>query len=245
MTSAVQALGVVVPARDEQELLPGALAALGVAASRVARLGTTVDLLVVADSCTDNTAEVARAAGVPVLEVDAGAVGLARAAGLRHLLDRLSAVPRSRLWLATTDADSQVPPHWLSRQLELATTGADLVVGTVEVDDWSAHPPYVEQRWRAGYDRRDGHGHVHGANVGARADAYLHRRVVRTGTIPVLTSARLRSRAAGGFADHLAGLASGLTTPAARGPGPPGPSSRRARSACGSRSNSRSSPPCR
>jgi hypothetical protein len=34
-----------------------------------------------------------------------------------------------------------------------------------------------------------------------------HRRVVRTGTIPVVTSARLRPRAAGGFADHLAGLA--------------------------------------
>ncbi len=228
MTSAVQVVGVVVPARDEQELLPGALAALGVAASRAARLGTTVDLLVVADSCTDGTAEVARTAGVPVLEVDAGAVGLARAAGLRHLLDRRSAVPRSRLWLATTDADSRVPPHWLSRQIELAATGADLVVGTVEVDDWSGHPPYVEARWRAGYDQREGHGHVHGANVGARADAYLevggfpsldrdedvalvaalaHRRVVRTGAIPVLTSARMLSRAGGGFADHLAGLA--------------------------------------
>ena len=228
MTPAVQVVGVVVPARDEQELLPGALAALGVAAARVTRLGTTVALLVVADSCTDGTAAVAGAAGVPVLEVDAGAVGLARAAGLRHLLDRLSAVPRSRLWLASTDADSRVPPHWLSRQLELAAAGADLVVGTVEVDDWSAHPPYVEARWRAGYDQRDGHRHVHGANVGSRADAYLevggvpsldrdedvalvaalaHRRVVRTGTIPVLTSARLRSRAIGGFADHLAGLA--------------------------------------
>ena len=135
------------------------------------------------------------------------------------LLERRAPPAPGRLWLATTDADSRVPPHWLSRQLELADDGADLVVGTVEVDDWSAHPPYVEQRWRAGYDQRDGHGHVHGANVGARADAYLevggfpsldrdedvalvaalaHRRVVRTGTIPVLTSARLRSRAAAG-----------------------------------------------
>ena len=31
--------------------------------------------------------------------------------------------------------------------------GADLVVGTVEVDDWSAHPPDVEARWRAGVRR--------------------------------------------------------------------------------------------
>ena len=36
------------------------------------------------------------------------------------------------------------PPDWLVRQLDLAEAGADLVVGTVEVDDWSAHPPYVE-----------------------------------------------------------------------------------------------------
>lgn len=230
MTPAVLAVGVVVPARDEQELLPGALAALQVATDAVARRGVAVDLLVVADSCTDGTVEVARAAGVRVLEVRAGAVGPARATGLRHLLGRLRSVPTHRVWLATTDADSRVPPHWLLGHLELADTGADLVVGTVEVDDWSAHPPYVEARWRAGYDQRDGHGHVHGANVGTRADAYLavggfpsldrdedvalvaalaHRRVVRTGTIPVITSARprSRSRAAGGFADHLAGLA--------------------------------------
>ena len=37
--------------------------------------------------------------------------------------------------------------------------------------------------------------------------ALAHRRVVRTGAIPVVTSARLRSRTGGGFADHLASLA--------------------------------------
>jgi glycosyltransferase involved in cell wall biosynthesis len=228
MTPTVQAVGVVVPARNEQNLLPGALDALGAAAAQVARLGVAVDLLVVADTCTDDTVGVALARGVRVVEVQAGAVGQARAIGLRLLLARQRGVRPEELWLASTDADSQVPRNWLRGQLELAAAGADLVVGTVEVDDWSAHPPYVEARWRAGYDRRDGHSHVHGANVGVRADAYLevggfrsldrdedvalvaalgHRKVVRTGTIPVVTSARLRSRAGGGFADHLAGLA--------------------------------------
>ena len=227
MTPTILAVGVVVPARNEQDLLPGALDALGVAAAEVARCGVPVDLLVVADSCTDRTVAVARARGVRVVEVQAGSVGMARAAGLRLLLERQRAVPPDRLWLASTDADSRVPPHWLRGQLDLAADGADLVVGTVEVDDWSAHPPYVEARWRAGYDGQDGHSHVHGANVGVRADAYRevggfrsldrdedvalvaalgHRRVVRSGTIPVVTSARLRSRTGGGFADHLAGL---------------------------------------
>jgi glycosyltransferase involved in cell wall biosynthesis len=228
MTAGVQAVGVVVPARDEQDLLPHALSALERAASAVRRRGVVVHLLVVADSCTDATADVARAAGVAVLEVSAGAVGPARAAGFPALLGRHAGVRRDRFWLASTDADSRVPADWLVGQLALAAHGADLVVGTVEVDDWAAHPAHVEARWRAGYDSRDGHGHVHGANVGARADAYVqvggfaaldrdedvtlvaslaHRRVVRTGAIPVLTSARPRSRTGGGFADHLAGLA--------------------------------------
>ena len=169
----VRVAGVVVPARDEAELLPGALAALRVAAAAARAAGVTVDLLVVADSCTDATPELALAAGVRVLPVSAGSVGPARAAGLRDILGRHPTVPTDQLWLASTDADSRVPPYWLTGHLDLADAGADLVVGTVEVDDWSAHPSYVEARWRAGYDPRDGHGHVHGANVGVRADAYL------------------------------------------------------------------------
>lgn len=228
MSPPIEVVGVVMPARDEATLLPRALAALGETATVARRRGVTVDLLVVADSCSDGTAEVARAAGVRVLEVSAGAVGPARAAGLDDILLRHPAVPRDRLWLASTDADSQVPSSWLSVQIDLAAAGADLVLGTVEVDDWSEHPTHVELAWRAAYDPSDGHGHIHGANVGARADAYIavggfpavgldedvalaaalaHRTVVRTGAIPVLTSARVTARARGGFADHLAELA--------------------------------------
>lgn len=228
MTPGVEVVGIVVPARNEEDLLRAALSALARAGQPLLRRGVVVDLLVVADSCTDATVTVARSLGVDVLEVSVGAVGPARAAGFQALLRRHPGTPRDRFWLASTDADSTVPANWLVGQLALAATGADVVVGTVSVDDWSSHPPHVEARWRAGYDPRDGHGHVHGANVGARADAYVdvggfaalesgedvalvaalaHRRVLRTGAIPVLTSARPRSRAGGGFADHLAGLA--------------------------------------
>ena len=228
MTTGVRAVGVVVPAHDEQDLVGAALAALGVAAGRARSRGVDVDLLVVADACHDATAHLARAAGARVLEVDVRSVGRARAAGVRDVLGRCRSVPPAQVWLASTDADSRVPAHWLTGQLQLAEAGADLVLGTVEVDDWSAHPPYVESRWREGYDPRDGHRHVHGANVGVRADAYLdvggfaalerdedvalaaalrHRRVVRTGGLPVVTSARRAARARGGFGDHLAELA--------------------------------------
>ena len=228
MTRRVQAVGVVVPARNEEDLLPRALAALELAARGARQLGVTVDVVVVADSCLDATAELARAAGVRVLEATSGAVGPARAVGALDVLDRHAQVPRDRFWLASTDADSRVPAQWLLTQLELADDGADLVLGTVEVDDWSGHPAYVEKAWRATYDPHDGHRHVHGANVGVRGDAYLavggfpdldhdedvalvaalrHRQVVRTGAIPVLTSARLQGRAGAGFAGYLADLA--------------------------------------
>lgn len=227
MTRRVRAVGVVVPARNEEQLLPDAVAALHVAARAARSSGVTVDLLVVADACTDGTAEAARSAGSRVLAVEERSVGAARAAGARDVLRRLGQVPADQVWLASTDADSRVPPHWLTGQLELAAEGADLVLGTVEVDDWSLHPPAVARRWRAAYQGGDGHRHVHGANVGARADAYLdvggfaaverdedvalaaalsHRRLVRTGRLPVVTSARRVGRAPGGFAAHLAGL---------------------------------------
>ena len=250
MTPPVEAVAVVVPAHDEEQLLPAALAALRTAARAVAvRGGPPVDLLVVADACSDGTARVAAAAGVRVLALDARSVGAARSAGVADALAQLRHLPPARVWVATTDADSLVPPGWLTHQLALADAGADLVLGTVDVQDWGDHRPDVERRWRASYETRDGHRHVHGANAGARADAYLevggfeavdrdedvtlaaalaHRRVVRTGGQPVVTSARRRGRAPGGFAGHLTGLGrlaessiGGLSARAARAPGPP------------------------
>lgn len=228
----VSAVGVVVPARDEEQLLPSCLDALVVAADRVQdACGTTVDLLVVLDLCVDGSARVLAAhPRVRSLALDVGNVGLARAAGLTDVMSRHGAqqsVDPQGLWLATTDADSRVPPDWLVRQVEIAGTGADVVLGTVDVDDWSEHPAHVERRWRSSYDPRDGHPHVHGANVGLRAEVYLavggfpglaldedvsmvallaEHHVARSGAIPVITSARAHGRLSGGFADHVAAL---------------------------------------
>lgn len=239
----IEAVGVVVPARDEEVLLPAALQALAVAVDRVrSTCAVTVDVVVVLDDCGDGSAAVvASHPEVCSISTVSGNVGLARAAGFSHLISDHSLASARELWLASTDADSRVPRDWLVRQLELARSGADLVVGTVDVDDWSEHPRDVEARWRATYDGTDGHRHVHGANVGMRADVYVEtggfsglavdedvaivtsmrgHRIVRTGSIPVLTSGRSSGRCPGGFADFITALG-GVSAEAARAPGPP------------------------
>jgi hypothetical protein len=219
-----------VPARDEQELLPRCLDAIRGA---VSRLGECYDIavttVVVLDRCTDTSAAVVAAyEDVTPISVDFGSVGPARAAGCAEVVRGHAPGDASTLWLASTDADSRVPLDWLTRQVELADRGAEVVLGTVKVDDWTGHPAHVAQRWAATYDTADGHRHVHGANVGCRADAYLAARgfpglscaedvalvaalgdrvIVRVGDIAVATSARIRARAVGGFATFLAELA--------------------------------------
>ena len=144
----------VVPAHDEEALLPACLAAL----RRTARvLHVPVHLLVVADRCGDRTAAVARAGGARVISIQARRVGAARAAGMRELLRLTSGSDPSAVWLATTDADTVVPPGWLRRQVEYANAGWDVVLGTVTVTDWDGHPPHVpvafEERYAFGQDR--------------------------------------------------------------------------------------------
>lgn len=173
---------VVVPARDEEQLLPRCLASVEVALAGVRPLGVQGSVVVVADSCTDRTAEVAARAGAVVVQAVCGRVGAARAAGVATALALADEDP-SRVWLAHTDADSAVPRHWLLEQLRHAATGADAWVGTVRLADESDGEPVPPERrdavdrWVAAYaalllpDRT--HDHVHGANLGVRADAYL------------------------------------------------------------------------
>lgn len=228
----VRALAVVVPARDEESVLGRCLAAVHRARLSATRLGVPGLTVVVADSCTDATAALARAAGARVLETGAGTVGAARSAGIALALRALGGVPARRVWLACTDADSTVPPDWLVAQLRVARAGYDAAAGLVDVDD--AGPRSSRGRWRSRYAascRRDWlHGRVHGANLGVRAEAYravggfepvaehedarLVRRLQAHGwpvawpeRPVVVTSARRRSRTAAGVAADLRALA--------------------------------------
>lgn len=226
-TPPVEAVLVVVPVHDEEDLLPACLTAIRGAVERLAgeRPDLRVATLVVLDGCTDGSAEVVRAAGVPSLVTDRAGVGRARARGVEAGLARLAAESPARTWLACTDADSVVPRQWLVRQVELADAGADLVVGTVRprLADLS---PDRAAAWRARHVPGRANGHVHGANLGIRAATYdaaggfppvdvhedvdlvraarrLGARVVADAGAEVLTSARLVGRAPGGYARHL------------------------------------------
>jgi glycosyltransferase involved in cell wall biosynthesis len=228
VTRPLTVLGVVVPAHDEQDLLGDCLDALA-RASRWVSDRAIVRTLVVLDACTDASAEVAHAHDVETLVVDARCVGRARDAGCRALLDGRRPRPG---WLATTDADSRVPPDWLLAQFEALEDDVDARVGAVYVDDWDEHGLGARLWFRDVYDQGgDHHPHVHGANLGVRAGAYEqcggfadlatgedHALVTALGTggftvqrtrrSPVLTSGRRVGRAVDGFAGRLVELGS-------------------------------------
>ncbi len=226
----------VIPAHDEARLLPACLASVRRAAQHPALDGRAARVVVVLDACTDASGEVARTAlgrDDAVVEVSARNVGAARAAGFAHALAAGDAPDPGRLWLATTDADTVVPPDWLVQQLALAEAGYEAVAGAVEVGDWSEQPPAVRERYRAHYRAGStpdgGHDHAHGANLGLTGRAYLAAggvpplplaedralierlaaggRLARPRSIRVITSARRDSRAPGGFGHFLRSLA--------------------------------------
>ncbi|WP_265522868.1 glycosyltransferase [Oerskovia flava] len=231
MSAVARAVGVVVPVHDEEELLPRCLTALDVAVrtARAADPGLVVEVVLVLDACTDRSAQIVSDAGFATLPVtvDARTVGVARATGVRAALARLAArgVEPGGVWVASTDADSAVPPHWLTHQLDLAREGADVVVGTVRPDPADL-TPRQRAAWAATHTLGVANGHVHGANLGMRADVYLDAggyppvpehedvelvaatrrrgaRLVATDGCWVLTSGRSIGRTPGGYARHL------------------------------------------
>ncbi|MHC8286439.1 glycosyltransferase family 2 protein [Pseudomonas sp. XS1P51] len=214
-------IGILIPAHNEEDLLEDCLQAALRAAQHELLGGETVEVLVVLDSCTDRSSEIVGSYPVHSLEIEARNVGRARAAGARFLLNL------GVRWISCSDADSRVAHDWLVAQLAL---GADAVCGTVTVEVW--HESFDESaqiRYHRHYQAREGHRHIHGANLGISADAYqraggfeplacdedvqLVRQLERCGATiawsqrpQVLTSARLDSRARGGFGDYLRDL---------------------------------------
>ena len=241
----ISGVAVVVPARDEAELIARCLASIRDArlllagrAEAAARTAAGQDrdeevrvvTVVVADDCSDDTAAIAAAApDVTVVETRLRSVGAARSEGARVAFARLAelGVAPDAVWLAATDADSAVPPAWLTSQLDLADReGADVVVGTVRPDFADLSDAQVAA-WLSRHTPGRPNGHVHGANLGLRATVYeaaggfgeldLHEDVelvararaagavvVASEAGEVLTSGRQVGRTRGGYAGYLA-----------------------------------------
>ncbi len=230
----VTRLSVVLPARNEAGRLGGCLASISAAVAVHATTGSSVpvDVVIALDSCTDDSlAVVTRHPGIRTVQVREGSVGRARNAGV-HSARRQAPdgpLPADGLhWVAMTDADTRVPPHWLSTQVRLAEEGADVVVGTVEPDP-AELDGIVLDTWWSRHDLGEDHSHVHGANLGFSVATYdrvggfpavpldedvvfvrraraLGLRVRATDLHRVTTSARRSGRAPGGFAGYLRSL---------------------------------------
>ena len=219
--TSMPAVGIVIPAHNEERLIGACLASVLTAARTPELAGAPVQVVVVCDACTDRTAEIVASFGCTALHVDARNVGIARAVGAE------AALREGAGWLAFTDADTVVGERWLAAQLAL---DADVVCGTIGVDDWDVYGEPMKQHFKRTYRDEDGHRHIHGANLGMSAPAYRSvggfsalansedvaivdalaaagARIAWSATPRVVTSARPDFRATAGFGATLAAVA--------------------------------------
>ncbi len=253
----VGGVAVVVPAHDEEDLVEECLDSVRSAVLRLPS-GVAVAVTVVLDRCSDRTPELvesslagwpgavalhvgpsgrrrtggAAPSGGPTHIVAGSRVGALRDLGVRDALARLRPLRPADVWILTTDADTVVPAGWALEHLRFAAAGAAGVAGTaalagrglLSADAARRHDELV-------CELVDGplHGHVYGANLGVRGDAYvavggfpadgpgedhgLWAALARSGYaltqptgLQVRTSARTVGRARGGLADLLRSL---------------------------------------
>lgn len=214
-------IGVLLPAHNEAARIDRCLRSVLRAARHPALNGEPVHVVVALDDCSDATAALCAQRGVDTVAVAARCVGAARAAAAARVL------ALGARWLACTDADGEVPRNWLAAQL---AGPHDVFCGVVDLLAGSARERALKQRFRQQERWGDGHGRVHGANLGVASHAYRRvggfaslrtgedvdlvqrlqgsgARVQWAGWPPVMTSARLQGRAPAGFAALLSELA--------------------------------------
>jgi len=135
MTHRMPGVAVAVPVNNEVELIGPCLLSLDAAAC-----GHGVDVLLLLNNCTDDTAAVVRGMSpglscrVHVVEQDFPP-GLANAGQARRLaMVYAAALAGPDGVLMTTDADSRVAEDWIAANLRALATGADAVAGRIEID---------------------------------------------------------------------------------------------------------------
>nr|WP_299380474.1 glycosyltransferase [uncultured Halomonas sp.] len=213
-------IGIVIPVHNEQDYLHRCLTALMAAAQHFScTQREAVEIVLVLDACTDDSAAIAATFPVRVIEVDHTNVGMARHIGAGWLLEQ------GARWLAFTDADSEVSQDWLSSQCDL---DCDAVCGNIRLAQWSQLPAVQRKRYLAHLRGSDPQ-RIYGANLGVCANAYravggfeprrshedVHLvralqaggfRIVWNTASYVLTSARCKARAPEGLGALLQSL---------------------------------------
>jgi Glycosyl transferase family 2 len=223
----IDAIAVVIPVNNEADLLPSCIAGVREAErySRLAHPEVTVMVCFALDRCTDGSADITQAAGYLVIRPKAHGVGCARRDGTAAALRALGGFANHRIVIASTDADSVVPSNWLTHQIDLVNEGADVILGAVRPNDDDLDDERREA-WERTHTFGQALGHVHGANLGIRADFYLEaggfapvlehedvdlvaRAAACGATLRptadhcVMTSGRLAGRTSGGYAGYL------------------------------------------
>ena len=152
---------VVVPARNEEELVTSCLEALATQ-ERVAH--HEYEVLLILDRCTDETEERAREIGgvhpslnLRFLHGPGEGSGPARKVGMDAACARLLRVGRPEGLIACTDADTVVAPDWLAAQLRAASKGARAIGGRIELADDGSLPEHVRRRHSEEGRRRHEH----------------------------------------------------------------------------------------
>jgi len=155
----------VVPAHNEEDLLPLCLASL-----RAQDFGEGLEILVVDNASTDRTAEVARGFGVTVVDEPERGYGRALIRGFAEARGEI---------IACTDADSIVPPDWISRLVAEYDRRPEVVA-------IGGHIEFTSRNWKCRLltrffipafnriDRSNPDGpHLWGANLSVRRRAFL------------------------------------------------------------------------
>jgi glucosyl-3-phosphoglycerate synthase len=177
---------VVIPARDEEQQIPGCMAALG--AQTVPR--EEFEVILVLDACSDRTADVARRAAselslrLSLVDGPGAGAGAARRAGMDLAAERLLAQGIDDGLVACTDADSRPARDWLARQLAHVRAGVHVVAGLIELAPEESEQLPLEVLRRRERDAADrlarvrrgdptaAHHHFAGASIGVTARVY-------------------------------------------------------------------------
>ncbi|HWY96778.1 MAG TPA: glycosyltransferase [Steroidobacteraceae bacterium] len=120
MASVIEAVGVVIPARNQADTIAQCILSI-FAANSYAGWRNSLWIVVVADACRDKTVKVARGAvGAfgEVLEVAVQSSATARGIGAGTVLEHFHHKPRHSILLADTDADACVSSDWIDMQLK-------------------------------------------------------------------------------------------------------------------------------